>query len=541
MNNKVYRLTNIKVSIDDRIDLKIKIAKKLNVEISDILEYTLKTKAIDARNKNNIQYVYSVNFLISDDKKLDLSNPNLQEVEIDLELKELQERKIEGYDGIRPIVVGTGPAGMFASLMLAKWGLKPIILERGKCVEERVEDVYTFFNSKGDIEKLNEESNVQFGEGGAGTFSDGKLTTNTHNKRIQIVLEELLKAGAKESIKYDSKPHIGTDELVKIVINIRKEIEKLGGIYYFSNKLIDVKVDEENNLTHAVIEDMKNNNVYTIKTDNLILATGHSARDVFNMLNLKHVKMEKKPFAVGVRIENSQMDINLAQYGKNYYKLPPAEYKINVRTKNNRNVYTFCMCPGGVVVPSSSHKNMLVVNGMSYSKRDGKNANSALLVDVKPTDLEDDLMSGLRFQEELEKKAFILGGSNYFAPVQLAKDYVKNRTTTKINKVKPTYSVGYKLVNLNGLFPEFIEIALKDGLTKLNSKINNFYNSSTLLTAVETRSSSPLRIIRDENFNSTIKGLIPCGEGAGYAGGIMSAAVDGIKCAEKLFDNKIKK
>ena len=323
---------------------------------------------------------------------------------------------VSEYKGLRPVIVGSGPGGIFAGLILAKAGLNPIILERGKAVDDRITDVYNFFNTG----KLDVTSNVQFGEGGAGTFSDGKLTTNSHNSRIRIVIDELINAGADENISYIAKPHIGTDVLVNVVKKVREKIEKLGGEYRFLNQLVDIKYT--NDRLKALVVKKADGSTYEIETDYCILAIGHSARDTIYMLKNRGVYLTKKSFAVGFRIEHKQGYINECQYGKNYSKkLPPAEYKINVRTKTGRGVYTFCMCPGGVVVPASSEQGYLAINGMSYNKRNLENANSAVLVNVEPSDLPEDVMSGIEFQREIEHKAFLLGGSNYKAPVQLAK------------------------------------------------------------------------------------------------------------------------
>ncbi|WP_314010285.1 FAD-dependent protein [Pseudostreptobacillus hongkongensis] len=524
----MLRMTNIKVDIEHNIDdVLFQIKKFLNLK--DIEKYRITGRAIDARNKNAIKYVYSVDFEapkhIYDNVE---EYKNLQVVEEYV----YPQKYINDYKGLRPVVIGTGPAGMFAGLILAIAGLRPIILERGKAVKERVDDVYSFFNNG----TLNEESNVQYGEGGAGTFSDGKLTTNTHNIRIKKVIEELIDAGADKEIEYISKPHLGTDELIKIVENIRKKVIKLGGEYLFETKFIDF--EEENNILKSVlVENLKTKEKYTIETDNAILAIGHSARDTFEMLYNNKLDISKKPFSVGVRIEHKQEMINKSQYGKYFDKLPPAEYKLHVRNENSRGVYTFCMCPGGVVVPSSSEKNRLVVNGMSYSKRDLENANSALLVNVMPEDLGEHVLSGMYFQRELEEKAFIMGGSNYKAPVQLVVDFINNRKSTRIGNVKPSYSIGYTLANMNELFPDFISQALREGLPKFDNKLKGFASKDAIITGVESRSSSPIRINRDDDLNSSVKGLIPSGEGAGYAGGIMSAAVDGIRCAEQVIEN----
>lgn len=520
----MLRITNLKLDIVHNFeDIVNEVKKVINRDIFDV---KISSKAIDARNKNNIKYVYSIDF----DTDYYVYNhidkyKNLTVIE---EYKYEQEY-LKEYNGHRPIVIGTGPAGLFAGLILAMANLRPIIIERGKKVDDRVKDVYNFFENG----ILNEQSNVQYGEGGAGTFSDGKLTTNTHNIRIKKVIQELIEAGADESISYISKPHIGSDVLINIVANIRKKIEKLGGEYRFENQFIGFE-SENDELKKILVKDLKKEIIYEIDTNKLILAIGHSARDTFFMLREKNIYMEKKTFSVGVRIEHKQEYINKSQYGKYSELLPPAEYKLNARTSNGRGIYSFCMCPGGVVVPSSSEEYHLVVNGMSYSKRDLVNANSAILVNVNPDDVGSDVLDGILFQRDLEYKAYVLGGSNYKAPVQLVKDYINNIESKKIASVKPSYFIGYKLSNINDIFPEYINATLREGLLKLDNKIKGFVSNDAIITGVETRTSSPIRIVRDENFNSSIKGLIPSGEGAGYAGGIMSAAVDGIKCAEAL-------
>ena len=533
----MLRINNIKMPINHNDDdLKKAVENMLDINKKEFKSFEITGQAIDARNKNNIIYVYSVDIaLINEDKYKDLPNVRkMEKSEYIVEKVELKNRK-------RPVIVGSGPSGLFAALILVEAGLKPIIIEQGKKVEERQKDVYNFFKDG----KFNKYSNVQFGEGGAGTFSDGKLTTNTNNFRMQKVYSEFILAGAEKKISYMSKPHVGTDKLIGIMKNIRKKIEDLGGEYRFQNKLVSITY-ENSKITEAIIEilsdksdteDEIHNEIYKIDTDIVILAIGHSSRDTFYMLNEKNIKMERKIFSVGVRIEHKQSMINHSQYGKFADKLPAAEYKLSVKSENGRGVYTFCMCPGGVVVPAASEEGRLVVNGMSYSKRNLENANSAILVNVYPDDFgEGGVLAGVEFQRKLEEKAFELGGSDYKAPVQLFGDFVKNVKSKKLGKVKPSYAKGYKFANLNECFPDYINISLKEGIQLMDRKIKGFADYDSVLSAVESRSSSPVKIPRNEKFFSNIDGIIPCGEGAGYAGGIMSAAVDGIKCAEAVIE-----
>ncbi|WP_335621985.1 NAD(P)/FAD-dependent oxidoreductase [Leptotrichia sp. oral taxon 498] len=525
---EMLKINNIKMPVKhNENDLKNVVCKLYKINKNEIKSFEIAGQAIDARKKNNVVFVYAVNIELENEKKFE-NIKNIKKFEKQIYSISKIENFSENEKIKRPVVVGSGPAGIFAGLVMAEAGLKPIIIEQGKNVDERKKDVYNFFKTR----KLNKYSNVQFGEGGAGTFSDGKLNTNTNNFRMQKIYDELILAGAEKKISYMSKPHIGTDKLIGIMKNIRKKIESLGGEYRFCTKL--TKINYENNkLKEIEVEDLENEKKYTISTNIAVLAIGHSARETFYMLNEQKVQMERKIFSVGVRIEHKQSMINRAQYGKFADKLPSAEYKLNVKTSNGRGVYTFCMCPGGVVVPSASEENRLVVNGMSYSKRNLENANSAILVNVFPDDFEgNSVLAGIEFQRKLEEKAFILGGSDYKAPVQLFGDFLNNKVSKKLGNVKPSYLADYKFADLNQIFPEYINSSLKEGITLMDKKIKGFANYDAILTGVESRSSSPVKIPRNEKFFANIEGIMPCGEGAGYAGGIMSAAVDGVKCAE---------
>lgn len=510
----MIKISNIKIREDlSQEELFLKIFKKYKINKSDVLEKRITKKSIDARNKADIFYNYTVELKCKNENKI----KNVQKVEDDKQLEILVKRTSK----IKPVVIGAGPAGLFAALTLAQNGIKPIVIEQGKKVEERKKDVDEFLKTG----KLNTSSNVQFGEGGAGTFSDGKLTSGIHNPLCKKVLQEFYNFGAPEQILYINKPHIGTDNLINIVKNMRNKIIELGGEFLFSEKVVDFEI--ENSKICAVLCSSGKR----IETDSVILAIGHSARDTFEKLYEKGVKMEKKNFSVGVRIEHKQEMINKSQYGEiTKLKLPPAEYKLAYHGEE-RSCYTFCMCPGGTVMASSSEENTIVTNGMSKFARDGENANSAVLVNVTPDDFKGDSpLEGIYFQKELEEKAFKLGGSNYFAPIQRFEDFEKNRKSTFIGEIKPTYKPGVTLSNLNEILPEFVSKTLIEGINHFEKSIKGFANPDAILTGLETRSSSPVQITRDENKVSNIKGLYPCGEGAGYAGGIMSAAVDGIKC-----------
>ena len=517
----MIRLNNIKIreNLSDAEVFKRAIAKN-KIKQEEVKEWNIYKKSIDARKKDDIYYNYSINVKLKDVKKENKFGKVKEE--------EWQEIEVKRNSKYKPVIIGMGPAGLFAGLLFVDNGIKPIILERGKCVEERIKDVENFANNR----EFSSISNIQFGEGGAGTFSDGKLNTgNSANMYSRKVLEEFVRFGAPEEILYTAKPHIGTDNLRKIVKNIREYIISKGGQVLFNTKATDFEI--ENETIKAVI--CENNK---IETDAVILAIGHSARDTFKKLYELGVEIQPKNFAVGTRIEHLQEDINKAQYGENIkLKLPVADYKLVYHAKNGRTCYTFCMCPGGQVMASNSEENSIVTNGMSNFARDGKNSNSALLVNVTVEDYyKNSPLDGMYFQEDLEQKAFELGGGNYNAPAQRVEDFIDGRKTEKFGKIKPTYMPGVTEADLNEILPEFVTETMKEAIIELDKKLHGFAEKDAVLTGVETRSSSPVQIIRDkESLNSiNVKGLYPCGEGAGYAGGIMTSAIDGLKCAIKV-------
>ena len=501
----------------DFSDLKTAVSDTL--KIKGIKTAKLYKKSVDARKKDNIKFCCSVLLTCENEAAVLKENKNATV----FSNKKYEWQKADKNSAMRPIVVGFGPAGMFAALTLARAGLKPIILERGSAVEKRISDVESFFGGG----KLNTESNVQFGEGGAGTFSDGKLNTGIKNPRCRAVLDCFNEFGAPDKILYDAKPHIGTDILVNVVKGIRNEILSLGGEILFDTKLESINA-QSGKITSVIANGTK------IVCDTVIIATGHSARDTFCMLYEIGVEMIKKPFSVGVRIEHLQSDINKALYGK-YWDSPylsAADYKMAVHLENGRGVYTFCMCPGGEVINASSEAGGIAVNGMSKSKRDGKNANSALLVGIDPDDLKGDLFEGIELQRKIESRAYNL--ANGSVPITTVGNFVFSKEQ-KIGKVKPTVKPDFTFADFTDIFPDFVTDSLRQGIIAFDKKIEGFADCDAILTAPETRSSSPLRIVRAEDYQSiTLKGLYPCGEGAGYAGGIMSAAVDGMTVAEQI-------
>ena len=500
-----------------------KALKAADISKDNIKSMCINKKSVDARG-NNIKFIYSVSLNLENTAKIKFSDKVKEEKTFKYEIK-----RGEALLESRPVIIGFGPAGLFCAYLLAKYGYKPLVFEQGKSIDDRKKDVETFFNER----IFNNRSNIQFGEGGAGTFSDGKLTTRINDERCRFVLETLCKFGADEKILYEAHPHIGTDKLTEIIKNMRNEITNLGGNIYFERKMTDLII-KDGAVKGVVLED--NEKVYS---DSVILAIGHSSRDTYYMLDKKEIFMEKKAFSVGFRVEHSREMIDRGRYGKyaGHKNLGAAEYQLSFR-EGNRGCYTFCMCPGGKVIASNSEENSVVTNGMSESKRDMINSNSAVVASVLPEDFDSSVFSGIEFQRKLEQMAFELGGRDYSAPCQLTKDYLNNIKSTNFMNVKPSYPLGTQFCNFNDVFPVKVNEMLLKGLANFDKKIKGFSSDNGVLTGIETRTSAPLRITRKENYNSvSIKGLYPAGEGAGYAGGITSAAVDGLRIAQYIIEN----
>ncbi len=519
----MIRIREIKIDVKEKQDLSKNVAKILKIKEDDIVKISINKRSIDARKKPLIFYVYEVDVILKIKENKFINDKNIFKAkEEDFSLIVESPRLFKK----RPIIVGSGPAALFCAYTMCLNGVKPIIIERGKKVEERKKDVLEFFKTG----KLNENSNIQFGEGGAGTFSDGKLNTLVkHNSSQKKVFETFAECGADESIMYDAKPHIGTDVLETVIKNLREKLISLGTTFMFQTTLTDLIIENKQ------ITKIEINNKDHLETDTLVLAIGHSARDTIKMLS-NYLDMEQKPFAVGVRIQHPQEMISRNQYGESYKYLESASYKLTYRTKNGRSVYSFCMCPGGFVVNASSEKNRLAINGMSNFKRETKNANSALVVSVNSSDFGTNLFSGLEFQKELEEKSYKLG--NGLIPVSLYKDYKENKVSNNFLEVEPLFKGKTCFANINEVFPKFINDSLKEAIEYFGTKIKGFNKDDAIIAAVESRTSSSIRILRNENLVSSVDGIYPCGEGAGYAGGITSAAMDGIKVALALLQEE---
>ena len=522
-------------------DLTAMICKELRITEAELVSYEIVRRSLDARKKTEIHYSFLVDVTVRDERKISKQLSKLKKISVSRDTK--YEYRITGLQKMqhRPIVVGAGPAGLFCAYALAKCGYRPVLIERGDTIENRTTKVERFWKDN----SLDVESNVQFGEGGAGTYSDGKLNTMVKDTagRIKEVLHTFVDFGAPPEIAYINKPHIGTDKLRTVIKNMREEIERLGGTCLFRTKLTGILITEDNaiaeqNVCKSSLQAVILNDNETIACDTLILALGHSARDSFEMLYKTGIRMEKKAFAVGVRVEHPQSMINESQYGAMKELLPAADYKLTHTTRDGRGVYSFCMCPGGFVVNASSEEGRLAINGMSNYDRSERNANSAIIVAVRPEDFsyygttDDTPLAGVEFQRKLEEAAFCCGKG--LIPAQLYEDFKKNQKSTSFGEILPNTKGENTLANLRECLPEFITESVMESFPEFAKRIPGFDRPDTVIEAVESRTSSPLRILRDENLEANVSGIYPCGEGAGYAGGIVSAAADGLRVFEAI-------
>jgi hypothetical protein len=533
----MLRISQLKLPISHtQEELEQKIRRELRLSKDTPFQYEIQKQSIDARKKPELFYVYTVDFTCKDEARIEkqckqkVTRVKQAGYQIPKYANRCDNNEAKSQEAPRIIVVGSGPAGLFCAYVLAKAGLPPILIERGAPVEERIQDVEAFWKTG----VLNPLSNVQFGEGGAGTFSDGKLNTLVKDPmgRNRFVLETFVECGAPKEILYQQKPHIGTDLLIEVVKTMRHKMQEMGVEIHFHTQLTDFQWKQEGDTRRICA--LQYNHKEWVAADAVVLAIGHSARDTFSMLYERDVCMQAKSFAVGVRIEHPQTMINKSQYGmEEHPHLPVASYKLTTQLENGRGVYTFCMCPGGYVVNASSEEGRLAVNGMSYHDRAGENANSAIIVTVTPEDFASNHpLAGVAFQRELEERAYKVGEGKI--PVQRFEDYQLGRPTKEAGAVRPQLKGAYKYANVREVFPEVLATSIEEGICKMNQKIQGFSSADALLSAVESRTSSPVRMERDEQFQSNLRGIYPCGEGAGYAGGITSAAMDGVKVAEAI-------
>ncbi|MDO8262726.1 MAG: NAD(P)/FAD-dependent oxidoreductase [Gallionella sp.] len=527
----MLRLTEIKLPLAHAEgEIKTAITKRLDILADDLLNYRIFRRSVDARKRSNIQFTYTLDVAVRDEAAILERFKNDPHVSIAPDTSYHFVAQASQNLSSRPIVIGMGPAGLFAGLVLAQMGFRPLILERGKAVRERTKDTFGLWRQG----VLNPESNVQFGEGGAGTFSDGKLHSQIKDPRHlgRKVLEEFVKAGAPEEILYVSKPHIGTFRLVGMVEKMRETIQSLGGEIRFESRVDDIAITD-GQVTGVMLAGGEH-----IATNHLVLAVGHSARDTFEMIHKRGIYIEAKPFSIGFRIEHPQSLIDRARYGSNAGnpQLGAADYKLVHHASNGRSVYSFCMCPGGTVVAAASEPGCVVTNGMSQYSRNERNANSGIVVGITPEDYPGSPLAGMKFQRRWESRAFELGGGNYCAPGQLVGDFLAGKASAKFGTVQPSYTPGVHLCDLSSALPDYAIAAIREALPAFAKQIKGFDLPDAVLTGVETRTSSPIRIKRDKDDYQSIntRGLYPAGEGAGYAGGILSAAVDGIRVAEAV-------